>query len=108
MSYLLANGVITDKIEVYIKDMIQMNFKLYPTDLPYNTQLGIERRIHNVSLNEFTDLVRMNITDFLTRVNRRHGITMNITNLEVTPTKVDISIDMGGEDILEYEIPLNQ
>jgi hypothetical protein len=108
MGYLLTNGIITEKIEVYIKDMIQMNFKLYPTDLPYNTQLGIERRLHNISMVEFEDIVRMNLTEFITRLNRRHGLNLSITQLDVTPTRIDAQIDMGDKEVITYELPLNQ
>lgn len=108
MSYLLTNGIITDDVKTYIKDMLFLNFKLYPLDLPYNTELGIERRVDNNEINEFTDVVRLRIDTFLEKVNKRHGLNLSTFSMIVTNKKIDLTLNFTEDKKLDYELPLNQ
>lgn len=106
MSYLLTSGIITDNMMEYVKDMLFLNFKLNPTDLPYNTKIGIDKRVHEVSKAEFTDAVRLKLDTFLKDINDRHGLNMSIQKMAVRDSKIEIIINFVNNKILEYELAL--
>lgn len=107
MSYLLTNGIKTDDLKTYLKDIFHLNFKLFPKDLPFNTELGINRRIGDVDEAAFTDIFRGNIGDFLQRINLRHGINISLDELEVYPDEIYVSIKIDENEIVEYLMPNN-
>jgi hypothetical protein len=106
MSYLLSNGIITDRMDIYIKDMIQLNFNIYPSDIPYNDQLGITRRFNTVSKSEFTDNVRKNLDDFIAKLNVRHNLEMKVTNVEFNKDSIDVDIRLSPSEIISYAMPV--
>lgn len=107
MSYLLTNGIKTDDLKTYLKDIFHLNFKLFPNDIPFNTELGIDRRISNVDESAFSDIFRSNIGEFLQRLNLRHGLEISLDELEVYPDEIYVSIKIDETDIVEYLMPNN-
>lgn len=90
----------------YIKDMLFLNFKLNPTDLPYNTQLGIDKRVSNVYKEEFSDSIRLKMDAFLKDLNNRHGLSLSIIKMDIIGNKIEVSINFINNQVIEYELPL--
>lgn len=105
MSYLLTNGIITKDLKTYLKDIFHLNFKMYPNDIPFNTELGINRRISDVDQTAFSDIFRSNITEFLQRLNARHGLAITLDDLEIYTEEIYVSIKIDEDDIVEYLMP---
>lgn len=105
MAYLLTNGIITKDLKTYLKDIFHLNFKMFPNDIPFNTELGINRRISNVDQTSFSDIFRSNISNFIQALNDRHGLNISIDELEVYTEEIYVSIKIDENDIVEYLMP---
>lgn len=105
MNYLLLNGTTTKNLNVYIRDVLFLNFKTLPSEIPFNTQLGLQRYILDDSTLDYTDKVRNSITDLLERLNSRHGIVLTLIDLTLDNNKLSVKIKLEDDSIESYEIP---
>mgnify|MGYP001182346562 CR=1 FL=1 len=105
MNYLLLNGTTTKNLNVYIRDVLFLNFKTLPSEIPFNTQLGLQRYILDDSTLDYTDKVRNSITDLLERLNSRHGIVLTLIDLTLDNSKLSVKIKLEDDSIESYEIP---
>lgn len=105
MNYLLLNGTTTKNLNVYIRDVLFLNFKTLPSEIPFNTQLGLQRYILDDSTLDYTDKVRNSITNLLERLNSRHGIVLTLIDLTLDNNKLSVKIKLEDDSIESYEIP---
>lgn len=105
MNYLLLNGTTTKNLNVYIRDILFLNFKTLPSEIPFNTQLGLQRYILDDSTLDYTDKVRNSITNLLERLNSRHGIVLTLIDLTLDNNKLSVKIKLEDDSIESYEIP---
>lgn len=107
MAYLLTNGLKTNNLNTYLKDILYLNFKLLPTEVPFNQNgLGIDRLQTSESVLDYKDKVREVVTSLLSRLNERHSVNMNLSNLEVTNSDILITINVNNSDTDVYSIPI--
>lgn len=107
MAYLLQNGSTTNNLSVYLRDVLFLNFESLPTEIPFNTRLGLRRFILEESILDYMDRVREAVTDLLNRLNDRHASNMtmtDITNRNNEQLTITIELeDLGRED---FTIPI--
>lgn len=108
MPYLTLNGNKTENLNVYLRDVLFLNFNCIPADIPFNTELGVEKYILEESRTEYTDKVRTAVSSLLDRINTRHKSNLSISNIDMTFTTIDIEIDFGDSTAEVYEIPLSE
>lgn len=107
MPYLLQNGSITNNLSIYLRDVLFLNFESLPTEIPFNTRLGLKRFVLEESILDYIDKVRDSVTDLLTRLNDRHNSTLQLTdvvnrNNEQLTITIELE-DLGRED---FTIPI--
>lgn len=105
MKYLLLNGSTTENINTYIRDVLFLNFKTLPSEIPYNDQIGLQRYILEDSDLEYTDKIRDSITDLLDRLNKRHGINLNLIDISMRNTQLHVQIKLEDSSVESYELP---
>ncbi len=106
MKYLLTNGLKTSDTNTYIKDVLYLNFKLLPVQVPFNETLGVNRIILEESKTQFEDSTREMVKDLLKRLTKRHKVTLLLTSMEVTTSEVKIKININNQDTGSYSIDI--
>lgn len=106
MKYLLLNGTSTTNINTYIKDLLFLNFKLLPSELPFNNELGLSRYILEDSELDFMDKTRSSISELIKKINSRYGITLTLVNLNLLGDSIHVDIRLNDNNVEEYIFPI--
>lgn len=77
-----------------------------PFDIPFNTIIGVSRVINEDGILELEDKTRELITDLLSRLSDRHSVTLSMSSLEVTTTKIEVKININNKDSGSYSIDI--
>jgi len=104
MKYLLTNGLKTSDINTYIKDVLYLNFKVLPNQIPFNTSIGVTKLLLDESVSELEDKSRDVVKDLLTRLSSRHNVTLILTELIVTTTDIKVTVNINNQDTGAYSI----
>jgi hypothetical protein len=105
MKYLLLNGSVTSNLNTYLRDVLFLNFKALPSEIPFNTELGLQRYVLEESTVDYVDKIRSSVDDLIQRLNDRHGSILSLTNLHLDREKVIIEISMDDNEIESYSVP---
>jgi hypothetical protein len=106
MKYLLTNGNKTKDINLYIKDILYLNFKLLPNQIPFNIDIGVNKVQLEESKVEFEDKTSDLIKDLLKRLSDRHNVTLILSSMEVSTTEIKVQIDINNDDTGIYSIDI--
>lgn len=104
MKYLLLNGTTTSNLNTYLRDVLFLNFKALPSEIPFNKELGLQRYVLEESTVDYIDKIRSAVSDLIQRLNDRHGSILNLTNLYLKNNKVIIEINMDDGEVESYSI----
>lgn len=104
MKYLLSNGLRTSDINAYLKDVLFLNLKTQPNDVPFNTTLGVHRVQDRDSLLELEDKTRELISDLLQRLSTRHSVILTLNTLEVSNTSIEVTVNINNKESGSYSI----
>jgi hypothetical protein len=105
MEYLLLNGSTTSNLNTYIRDVLFLNFNTLPSEIPFNSTLGLNRYILESSELVFMDKAKSSITDLLDNLNNRHGIKLFLSDLTLRNQILYVEIGLNDGDTQSYEIP---
>lgn len=78
MKYLLSTGEITDRIELYIIDLIKLNFVILPKDIPGST-IGFNYIITNEKKDEMISSIKSKLNSLISKIESRLNKNVNIT-----------------------------
>ena len=105
MKYLLLNGTSTLNLNVYLRDVLFLNFKTLPSEIPFNTQLGLQRFVLEDSTVDYVDKIRISINDLIERLNDRHGSILRLSNLYIKNNNIVIEVSMQDDKLESYSLP---
>jgi hypothetical protein len=105
MKYLLLNGQTTSNLNTYLRDVLFLNFKTLPSEIPFNTQLGLKRYILEDSVMDYIDRLRSSVVDLMERLNNRHSTRLELTDISLKGDEVIIQISMEDQTIESYSVP---
>lgn len=105
MKYLLLNGTSTRNIDKYIKDALILNFSLNPTDIPFNSSIGIKKYILEDSIVEFLDKLRSSVGVLLETLNNKHSIRLSLQEVYLENNVAKIKIKLDNKTSSVYNLP---
>lgn len=102
--YLLSTGKSTDKLEVYIVDLIKLYLQIWPDDIPGASGMGFDFIITNTMKSELPGEVKRKVSDLVSRIQARFkGVSIevsDITLLNEKQVKITLSVNhTGAEEI---------
>ena len=107
MPYLLLNGTSTENLATYLRDVLFLNFRTIPQDIPFNNSMGIRRFILEEALVDYIDKVRDEVSLLLNKLNDRHNATLSLQSIVTKDSSnLVITINLDTIDIEEYIVPV--
>lgn len=107
MPYLLLNGTTTENLTTYLRDVLFLNFKTLPSDIPFNDQIGLERFLLEEALIDYVDKVRDEVSQLLNKLNKRHNSSLTLSSITTKGnSELVISINLEHIEIEDFVIPI--
>lgn len=69
--YLLSNGTLTTKPEVYVADLIKLNMGIFPKDIPGMPNTGFNSVLSNLKKDEAVSAIRNRIDELILNINNK-------------------------------------
>jgi hypothetical protein len=96
MRYLLSNGRSTEDQILYIKDLILINMKLLPKEIPYFNG-GSDELIANIEESKLEDNLTRIMNGIIQKVEQQNpGVSINLDDISVTNSIVTVFLKING------------
>lgn len=95
--YLLSTGILTDRVEYYVIDLLKLNLSIYPGDIPGFPSLGFDFIITNIKKDELKFELKKRLDKLINKIKENVG---NI-NIQVNDAY------LVSEDVLKLVINVN-
>ena len=108
MKYLLSNGDLTERLELYIIDLFKLNIQVYPDDIPWSA-IGFDFLMTDTKKPNVPGEIEYRVRNLLDRFQKRFsGVVIEFESIEIldeTRARVtfNVSKERGEVEINLYE-----